>query len=95
MPDIGVGMPAFWRYEMSDEYRALWHSLGITMRRHDLLMNALPPIFEKVYLSQSNRPQVMGFCDFVVSQIHGLRVKELVDHKEKGGKVWHVLCLCA
>lgn len=35
----------------------------------------------------------MGFYDFVVSEIHGLRVKELVDHKDRGGKVFGTFCV--
>jgi benzoyl-CoA reductase/2-hydroxyglutaryl-CoA dehydratase subunit BcrC/BadD/HgdB len=58
-----------------------------------MLMGALPAIYEKVYLSQQGRPQAMGFYDFVVSEIHGLRVKELVEHKEKGGKVFGTFCV--
>ena len=79
---------------MSD-YRAMWEKLGINMRRHDMLMNALPPIYEKTYLKQQDRPQAMGFYDFVVSEIHGLRVQELVEHKEKGGRVFGTFCVYA
>jgi len=78
---------------MSEQYRAMWDKLGIDMPAHDLLMQALPDIYKKVYLGQKNRPQAMGFYDFVVSEIHGLRVKELVDHREKGGKVFGTFCV--
>jgi benzoyl-CoA reductase/2-hydroxyglutaryl-CoA dehydratase subunit BcrC/BadD/HgdB len=78
---------------MSGEYRAMWEKLGINMESHDMLMGALPGIFEKTYLGQQDRPQAMGFYDFVVSEIHGLRVKELVEHKEKGGKVFGTFCV--
>jgi benzoyl-CoA reductase/2-hydroxyglutaryl-CoA dehydratase subunit BcrC/BadD/HgdB len=78
---------------MSDDYRAMWEKLGINMPMHDQLMGALPAIYEKVYLGQPGRPQAMGFYDFVVSEIHGLRVKELVEHKEKGGKVFGTFCV--
>ncbi|MDM7996380.1 MAG: double-cubane-cluster-containing anaerobic reductase [Acidobacteriota bacterium] len=78
---------------MSEQYRAMWEKLGIDMPAHDLLMQALPDIYKKVYLGQKNRPQAMVFYDFVVSEIHGLRVKELVDHREKGGKVFGTFCV--
>ena len=78
---------------MSEEYRAMWEGLGINMRRHDMLLTALPQIYQQVYLSQQRRPQAMGFYDFVVSEIHGLRVKELMDHKAKGGKVFGTFCV--
>jgi len=78
---------------VSTEYRAMWQELGINMPQHDLLMEALPGIFEKVYLGQQRRPQAMGFYDYVVSEIHGLRVQELVAHKEEGGKVFGTFCV--
>lgn len=78
---------------MSEEYRAMWEGLGINIRRHDMLLTALPEIFQQVYLSQQDRPQAMDFFDFVVSQIHGIRVKELMDHKAKGGKVFGTFCV--
>jgi benzoyl-CoA reductase/2-hydroxyglutaryl-CoA dehydratase subunit BcrC/BadD/HgdB len=78
---------------MSDDYRAMWEKLGINMPMHDMLMGALPAIFQNTYLYQKERPEAMGFYDFVVSEIHGLRVKELVDHKEKGGKVFGTFCV--
>ncbi|HDR06768.1 MAG TPA: 2-hydroxyacyl-CoA dehydratase, partial [Candidatus Coatesbacteria bacterium] len=46
-----------------------------------------------IYLEQPNRPEGMGYFDFVISEIHGLRVKELLDHKAKGGKVFGTFCL--
>ena len=78
---------------MSEEYRTMWESLDINMRRHDMLLEALPAVYEKVYLRQQGRPQAMGFYDFVVSEIHGLRIRELMEHKERGGKVFGTFCV--
>lgn len=78
---------------MSNDYRAMWEKLGINMPMHDQLMGALPAIYEKIYLGQKNRPQAMGFYDYVVSEIHGLRVQELVRHRENGGKVFGTFCV--
>jgi benzoyl-CoA reductase/2-hydroxyglutaryl-CoA dehydratase subunit BcrC/BadD/HgdB len=80
---------------MSEQYRAMWEKLGLDMQAHDMLLQALPAIYEKVYLGQKGRPKAMGFYDFVVSEIHGLRVKELVEHREKGGKVFGTFCVYA
>ena len=52
--------------------RQMWQELGINMEQHDILLGALGPIFQEVYLSQQNRPN-MGFFDFVVGDIHGSR----------------------
>ena len=35
----------------------------------------------------------MSYFDFVMSEIHGLRIKELVDHKAAGGTVIGTFCL--
>jgi len=77
---------------MSD-YRQMWTDLGLNMPAHDALLNALPVLYKEIYLSQTNRPKGMEYFDFVVSEIHGLRVKELVDHKAKGGKVLAAMCV--
>ncbi|MDP2937460.1 MAG: double-cubane-cluster-containing anaerobic reductase [Dehalococcoidia bacterium] len=77
---------------MSD-YRQMWADLGLDLEKHDLLLGALPAIYENIYLSQENRPEGMGYFDFVISEIHGLRVKELMDHKAKGGKVIGTYCV--
>lgn len=77
---------------MSD-YQQMWTNLGLNLPAHDALLGALPALYQEVYLSQTNRPQGMGYFDFVVSEIHGLRVKELVEHKAKGGKVLATMCV--
>ena len=62
---------------METDYRQMWADLGIDLDRHDILLNALPAAFKEIYLSQTNRPEGMAFYDFVVGDIHGIRVKEL------------------
>ncbi|OGO18099.1 MAG: 3-hydroxyacyl-ACP dehydratase [Chloroflexi bacterium RBG_16_50_11] len=71
----------------------MWQELGIDLKSHDTLLNALGPIFQETYLSQQNRPQGMGFFDFVVGDIHGIRVKELREHAKNGGKVVATYCV--
>src|SRR4030042_585346 len=71
----------------------MWAELGIDLKPHDALLNALGPIFQDVYLSQKNRPEVMGFFDFVVGDIHGIRVGELRQHAKNGGKVVATYCV--
>jgi benzoyl-CoA reductase/2-hydroxyglutaryl-CoA dehydratase subunit BcrC/BadD/HgdB len=71
----------------------MWADLGIDLKKHDMLMNALPPIFKEVYLSQKNRPQGMGFFDFVVGDIHGIRVQELRQHAKNGTIVVATYCV--
>ncbi len=76
----------------SDNIR-VWNELGIDLKKHDMLLNALGPIFREAYLSQPNRPAGMGFYDFVVGDIHGIRVKELQEHAKNGGKVVATYCV--
>jgi benzoyl-CoA reductase/2-hydroxyglutaryl-CoA dehydratase subunit BcrC/BadD/HgdB len=78
---------------MANDNVQMWQDLGIDLKTHDVLMNALPPIYQEIYLSQKNRPAGMGFFDFVVGDIHGVRVRELVEHSKKGGKVVATYCV--
>ncbi len=67
--------------------------MNIDLKSHDMLLSALGPIFQEVYLSQKNRPAGIGFYDFVVGDIHGIRVKELRDHAKNGGRVVATYCV--
>jgi benzoyl-CoA reductase/2-hydroxyglutaryl-CoA dehydratase subunit BcrC/BadD/HgdB len=73
--------------------REMWKELGIDLASHDILLGGLGPAFKEVYLSQKNRPAAMGFFDFVVGDIHGIRVNELREHAKKGGKVVATYCV--
>jgi len=75
------------------DYRQMWSDLGMDLDKHDLLCEALPDAFHGVYLSQENRPQGMDFFNFVVSEIHGVRPAELIEHQKAGGKVFGTFCV--
>jgi benzoyl-CoA reductase/2-hydroxyglutaryl-CoA dehydratase subunit BcrC/BadD/HgdB len=75
------------------DYRPMWTELDIDLEKHDMLLQALPSMYESVFLGQENRPEAMGYFDFVVGEIHGLRVRELMDHKAGGGKVVGLYCV--
>lgn len=78
---------------MANDYRQMWESIGLNLEAHDQLLQALPPAYGQVYMSQENRPAGMEYFDFVVSEVHGLRIQELQDHKAKGGKVVGAFCV--
>jgi len=78
---------------MSNDNIQMWKELGIDLESHDMLLSALGPIFQEIYLSQKNRPEGMGFYDFVVGDIHGIRVHELREHALKGGQVVATYCV--
>ena len=74
------------------DYREMWRELGLDLAAHDGLLEVLPPLYGESILSQEGRPQGMEYFDFVFSEIHGLRVKELVDHRKAGGFVVGTFC---
>jgi benzoyl-CoA reductase/2-hydroxyglutaryl-CoA dehydratase subunit BcrC/BadD/HgdB len=63
------------------------------LETHDRLCEVLPVAFGDVYLSQKNRPENMNYYNFVVSEIHGVRPAELIEHQKKGGKVFGTFCV--
>jgi len=75
------------------DYQQMWSDLGMDLEKHDVLCEVLPEAFGGVYLSQENRPQGMGFYDFVVSEIHGVRPAELIEHQKTGGKILGTFCV--
>lgn len=74
-------------------YVEMWKNLGMDLDTHDQLCQALPTAFGDVYLSQENRPEGMGFWDFVVSEIHGIRPAELIEAQKNGQKVFGTFCV--
>ena len=80
---------------MADDYRAMWQELGIDLEAHDGLLGVLPPLFTEVFLSQEGRPARMSYFDYVFSEVHGLRIQELVTHKKNGGVVVGTYCTYA
>lgn len=78
---------------MSDEYREMWKNLGLNLEAHDALLAALGQGYKDIFMTQENRPKGMQYFDFVVSQVHGLRVKELMDEKAAGRKVIGSFCV--
>ncbi|PKQ16644.1 MAG: 3-hydroxyacyl-ACP dehydratase [Actinobacteria bacterium HGW-Actinobacteria-7] len=81
---------------MSDaapDYRQMWTDLGLDLPSHDALLGAVGQMYGDAYLTQENRPEGTGYLDFVLSEVHGLRIKELDDFRKDGGKVVGTFCL--
>jgi hypothetical protein len=72
---------------MGEDYRNMWKDLGLDLTAHDALLGVLGNAYKDIYLSQKNRPEGMQYFDFVMSEVHGLRIKELVDEKKAGRKI--------
>jgi len=78
---------------MSNDYTPMWKDLGLNLEAHDMLLNVLGNAYKDIYLSQKNRPEGMGYFDFVMSEVHGLRIKELMDEKAQGRKIIGSYCV--
>jgi len=74
-------------------YEAMWTELGLDLAAHDALLSVLGEGYQNIFLSQKDRPAGMEYFNFVISEVHGLRVKELVDGKKEGKKVIGSFCV--
>jgi benzoyl-CoA reductase/2-hydroxyglutaryl-CoA dehydratase subunit BcrC/BadD/HgdB len=77
---------------MSTDYRPMWKGLGLDLEAHDALLGVLGPLYAETFTKQPNRPAGMSYFDFVMSEVHGLRIKELLDAKAAGRKVVGSFC---
>jgi benzoyl-CoA reductase/2-hydroxyglutaryl-CoA dehydratase subunit BcrC/BadD/HgdB len=78
---------------MSEDYRKMWSDLGLDLAAHDALLGVLGKGYQDIFLSQKNRPAGMGYFDFVMSEVHGLRIRELINEKEAGRKIIGAYCV--
>lgn len=78
---------------MDKDYNAMWKGLGLDIDAHDNLLKTLGRLYSDIYLSQKDRPKGMAYFDFVISEVHGLRIKELQEAKANGKKVIGAFCV--
>ena len=78
---------------MSDKYKQMWTNLGLNLENHDALLNVLGKAYQDIFMSQSPRAEGMNYFDFVMSEVHGLRIEELVKEKESGRKIVGAYCV--
>lgn len=78
--------------EATTDYRPMWTELGLNLESHDALLEVLSKAYGDIFMSQKNRPEGMGYFDFVMSEVHGLRIKELLDAKKEGRVVIGTYC---
>jgi len=69
-----------------ENFHRMWAELGLDLERHDEFLEGLGPAYQEIYLNQELRPKGMEYFDFTTSEIHGLRIKELLELKKKGRK---------
>ena len=78
---------------MSSDYTAMWQNLGLDLAAHDQLLSVLGEGYGQIFMNQKERPQGMEYFNFVMSEVHGLRIKELVDAQAEGKKVIGSFCV--
>jgi len=71
----------------------MWKTLNLDIPAHDGLLEVLGKFYNDIYLSQEGRLKGMEYLDFVLSEVHGLRIKELQDAKAAGKKVIGTFCV--
>ena len=74
-------------------YKKMWENLNLDIEAHDGLLEVLGKFYGDIYMSQQGRLQGMEYLDFVLSEVHGLRIKELMDAKEQGRKIIGTFCV--
>jgi benzoyl-CoA reductase/2-hydroxyglutaryl-CoA dehydratase subunit BcrC/BadD/HgdB len=75
------------------DYKKMWADLGIDLNTHDAVLEIVGNLYKDIFLSQKDRPKGMEYFDFVISEIHGLRIKELMDAKAEGRKIIGSFCV--
>jgi len=79
---------------MSDSaHKAMWERLDLDLPAHDALLAVLGKFYGDIYLSQEGRLKGAEYLDFVLSEVHGLRIKEIQDAKAAGKKVVGTFCV--
>ncbi|MDD6435912.1 MAG: double-cubane-cluster-containing anaerobic reductase [Clostridiales bacterium] len=76
-----------------DKNHQMWADLGMDLKTHDLLCEALPGAYGDVFLTQENRPECMDYFEMVAADIHGIRAAELVEAQKQGRKVIGTFCV--
>ena len=63
---------------MNTNHLSMWKALGLDLNAHDTLLDVLGKGYQDIYLSQEHRPETMEYFDFVMSEVHGQRIKEIM-----------------
>jgi len=77
----------------NEQYHEMWEKLNLDLSAHDGLLEVLGKFYGDIYMSQQGRLKGMEYLDFVLSEVHGLRIKELQDAKAEGRKIVGTFCV--
>ena len=78
---------------MSEKYTKMYQELGMDIEKHNELLNALMKIYPEFFLKQENRPKGMEYFDYVMSEIHGKRIEEILEKKKQGKPLVGTFCI--
>ena len=78
---------------MPTPYDEMWEKLNLDLAAHEGLLQVLGKFYGDIYLTQEGRLKGMEYLDFVLSEVHGLRIKELQEAKARGKKVIGTFCV--
>jgi benzoyl-CoA reductase/2-hydroxyglutaryl-CoA dehydratase subunit BcrC/BadD/HgdB len=71
----------------------MWSGLGLDLEKHDALLAVLGQTYQTLFLNRPGRPEGMRYFDFVMSEVHGLRIKEILDAKAAGRTIVGSFCV--
>lgn len=74
-------------------YPDMWESLGMNVERFEKMRCVLGDVYQTTFLAQENRPQRMDYFNWIVSEIHGGRIREILDAKKEGRPVVGTFCV--
>lgn len=74
-------------------HTAMWERLDLDLEAHDALLAVLGKFYGDIYLSQEGRLKGAEYLDFVLSEVHGLRIREIQEAKAAGKKVVGTFCV--
>ncbi len=78
---------------MPTPYDEMWEKLNLDLDAHAGLLQVLGKFYGDIYLTQSGRLKGMEYLDFVLSEVHGLRIQELQEAKAQGRKIIGTFCV--
>jgi len=78
---------------MSEKYTQMYKDLNMDIEKHNELLNALMEIYPEFFLKQENRPKGMEYFDYVMSEIHGKRIEEILEKKKEGKPLVGTFCI--
>ncbi|MEO0081061.1 MAG: double-cubane-cluster-containing anaerobic reductase [candidate division WOR-3 bacterium] len=75
------------------EPKQVLEELGLDVKLHDQVLEAIDRTFQATVAAQKDRPREMAYFDRVLHESHGARVAELLDLKKKGTKTVGTFCI--